>query len=99
MIELGSELKLKCTILIDIAPDKSRTWRGGEDNQLLCYDGVTINPQKYKEEMKSTTAYELMIKKVSEHDLQCPYSCRFGFDIDEKFLDINEKNFIRKFLF
>ncbi|CAG2207608.1 unnamed protein product [Mytilus edulis] len=94
MIELGSDLKLKCTILNDIALDKSREWRGGKDNKLLCYDSVTIDPQKYKEERISTTAYELTVKKVSENDLQCPYSCRFGFDIDEKFLDINEKNFI-----
>lgn len=99
MIELGSDLQLKCTILNYIAPDKSREWRGGKDNKLLCYDGVTINPQKYKEEMKSTTTYELTVKKVSEDDLQGPYSCRFGFDIDEKFLEINEKNFIRKLLF
>ncbi|VDI08321.1 Hypothetical predicted protein [Mytilus galloprovincialis] len=94
MIEMGKELKLKCKSLKDIHSHQSRQWRGGEDNKLLCYDGVTIDSQKYKEEMKSVTAFELTIEKVSESDLQCPYACRIGFDIDQKFLAINEKNFI-----
>lgn len=94
MIEMGKELKLKCKSLKDIPPHKSRQWRGGEDNKLLCYDGVTIDSQKYKEEIKSSTAYELTVKKVSESDLQCPYACRIGFDIDQKFLNVNEENFI-----
>lgn len=99
MIELGKELKLKCTTLKVIPSHKSRQWIGGKDNKLLCYDGVTVDPQKYKEEMISTTTYELTVKNISENDLQCQYACRFGFDIDQKFLDINEKNFIRKLLF
>ncbi|OPL21637.1 hypothetical protein AM593_09789, partial [Mytilus galloprovincialis] len=94
MIELGKELKLKCKSLQDVPPHKSRQWRGGEDNKLLCYDGVTIDSQKYKEEIKSSTAYELTVENLSENDLQCPYACRIGFDIDQKFLNVNEENFI-----
>ncbi|CAC5383198.1 unnamed protein product [Mytilus coruscus] len=94
MIEIGKELKLKCKSLQDIPPHKSRQWRGGEDNKLLCYDGVTIDSQKYKEEIKSSTAYELTVENVTENDLQCPYACRIGFDIDQKFLNVNKENFI-----
>ncbi|XP_063418424.1 uncharacterized protein LOC134701222 [Mytilus trossulus] len=94
MIEMGKELKLKCKSLKDNHSHQSRQWRGGEDNKLLCYDGVTIDSKKYKEEIKSSTVYELTVEKVSESDLQCPYACRIGFDIDQKFLDINEKNFV-----
>ncbi|XP_063418422.1 uncharacterized protein LOC134701220 [Mytilus trossulus] len=94
MIELGKELKLKCKSLKDIHSHQSRQWRGGEDNKLLCYDGVTIDSLKYKEEIKSSTTYELTVEKVSESDLQCPYACRIGFDIDQKFLNVNKDNFI-----
>ncbi|CAC5363502.1 unnamed protein product [Mytilus coruscus] len=94
MIEIGKELKLKCKTSKDISSHQSRQWRGGVENKLLCYDGITIDSQKYIEEIKSPTAFELTVEKISESDLQCPYACRIGFDMDQKFLDVNEKNFI-----
>ncbi|CAG2225067.1 unnamed protein product [Mytilus edulis] len=33
------------------------------------------------------------IKETTEDDLDCPYSCRFGFQSDEKILYVTEENF------
>lgn len=93
MLELGKELKLICKTSIEISANRSRQWRGGVRNKLLCYDGITIDSDKYKEEIKSRNDYELTVKKVSESDLQCPYACRIGFDIDQKVLNVTEQNF------
>lgn len=96
MIEIGKDLKLTCTSSIEISANKSRQWRGGVRNKLLCYDGITIDPHKYREEIKTRSAYELTVKEISESDLQCPYACRIGFNIDQKFLNVTEQNFLRK---
>lgn len=95
-IELGKPLKLDCETSYVIPATKSRQWRGGVDNKLLCYDGTTIDPNKYKEKIINQTNYELIVEKTSESDLRCPYACRVGFDIDQRFLEVDETNFSRK---
>lgn len=95
-IQLGKELKLDCESSNAIPSHRSRQWRGGSDNQLLCYDGTTVDSTKYIEKRISSRRYELIVEETSENDLQCPYACRVGFDIDQKFLEVNEHNFLRK---
>lgn len=94
-IELGKPLKLDCETSSVIPATKSRQWRGGADNKLLCYDGTTVDPTKYKERIINQTNYELIVEKTSESDLRCPYACRVGFDIDQKFLEVNKNNFLQ----
>ncbi|VDI69930.1 Hypothetical predicted protein [Mytilus galloprovincialis] len=93
-IQLGKELKLDCESSNAIPSHRSRQWRGGSDNQLLCYDGTTVDSTKYIEKRISSRRYELIVEETSENDLQCPYACRVGFDIDQKFLEVNEHNFL-----
>lgn len=95
-IRLGQQLKFDCETTSIIQATKSRQWRGGADNKLLCYDGTTIDPTKYTEKQLNQTNYELIVEEASENDLQCPYACRVGFDIDQKFLEVNKYNFVRK---
>lgn len=94
-IRLGQQLKFDCETLSVISATKSRQWRGGANNKLLCYDGTTVDPTKYKENMINQTNYELIVEEASENDLECPYACRVGFDIDQKFLEVNENNFVQ----
>ncbi|CAC5411491.1 unnamed protein product [Mytilus coruscus] len=94
-IRLGHRLKFECETSSVIPATKSRQWRGGANNKLLCYDGTTVDPTKYKEKIINQTNYELIVEEASENDLQCLYACRVGFDIDQKFLEVNEYNFVQ----
>lgn len=94
MIEIGKDLKLTCKSSIEMSANRSRQWRGGVRNKLLCYDGITIDPHKYREDMKNRSDYELTVKRISESDLQCPYACQIGFDQDQKILNVTEQNFL-----
>lgn len=91
-IEIGKPLNLECTAS-NTMQNVSRRWTGGAKNRLLCFNGVTTNPQKYKEYKESVSKYTLQIKETTEDDLDCPYSCRFGFQSDEKILYVTEENF------
>ncbi|XP_063418476.1 uncharacterized protein LOC134701277 isoform X2 [Mytilus trossulus] len=92
--ELGKPFKLDCETSYVVQATKSRQWRGGADNKLLCYDGTTVNPNKYKEKIINQTNYELIVENTCESDLRCPYACRVGFDIDQQFLEVDETNFV-----
>lgn len=92
-IEIGKPLNLECTASSNTMQNVSRRWTGGLQNRLLCFNGVTTNPQKYKEYEESASKYTLQIKETTEDDLDCPYSCRFGFQSDEKILYVTEDNF------
>lgn len=97
MIVLGKPLNLECTTSSTNNRNVSRRWTGGAKNRLLCFNGVTINPQKYEETEESSNKYTLQIKETTEDDLDCSYSCRFGFQSDEKILYVTENNFNCKF--
>lgn len=92
-IKIGKPLNLECTASSNTMQNVSRRWTGGVKNRLLCFNGVTTNPQKYKEYEETTRKYTLRIKETTEDDLDCPYSCRFGFQSDEKILYVTEDNF------
>ncbi|CAG2197252.1 unnamed protein product [Mytilus edulis] len=92
-IKIGKSLNLECTASPNTMQNVSRRWTGGVKNRLLCFNGVTTNPQKYIETSESASRYILQIKETSEDDLDCPYSCRFGFQSDEKILYVTEDNF------
>ncbi|CAG2228679.1 unnamed protein product [Mytilus edulis] len=91
-IKIGKPLNLECTAS-NTMQNVSRRWTGGVKNRLLCFNGVTTNPQKYIETEETARKYILQIKKTTEDDLDCPYSCRFGFQADEKILYVTEDNF------
>lgn len=93
MIVLGEPVNLECTTSSNKIRNVSRRWTGGAQNRLLCFNGVATNPGKYKEIEESSTKYTLRIKETTEDDLDCPYSCRFGFQSDEKILYVTENNF------
>ncbi|XP_052079774.1 uncharacterized protein LOC127717935 [Mytilus californianus] len=94
-IELGKPLVFNCEISNIIPTRRSRQWRGGIGNKLLCYDGISVDPTKYKERKINQTNYELIVKETSESDLQCQYACLVGFESDQKFLEVNETNFLQ----
>lgn len=94
-IILGKPIRLECTTSSTNIQDVSRRWTGGLRNRLLCFNGVTTNPSKYKEtEDVAGDTYTLQINETSEDDLECPYSCRFGFQTDEKILYVTKDNFL-----
>ncbi|OPL33415.1 hypothetical protein AM593_08320, partial [Mytilus galloprovincialis] len=93
MIVLGEPVNLECTTSSNNIQNVSRRWTGGAQNRLLCFNGVTTNPGKYTETEESSNKYTLQIKNTTEDDLDCRYSCRFGFLSDEKILYVTENNF------
>ena len=88
VIELGKPLKLRCKIT-EPRQRRSRQWIGGEDNGLLCFNGVVSDPYKYKEIQEESNTYVLQISNITESDLECPYACRYGFKSDQIILSIN----------
>ncbi|CAC5383217.1 unnamed protein product [Mytilus coruscus] len=96
MIEIGKPLLLDCEIPHNFQPNKSRQWTRGEDNQLLCFDNVAINRNKYNGRIHSPTEYLLTILNITEDDLLCVYSCRVGFAFKQKQIEVNDSNLLHK---
>ena len=97
LIEIGKPLTLKCRMGHKININLTRQWTGGQQNRLLCFNGVTIDPVKYKEEFHLPDTFTLRINETTETDLDCAYSCRLGFESDEKILTVTEQNFLCKY--
>ncbi|CAC5387133.1 unnamed protein product [Mytilus coruscus] len=96
VIELGKPLILQCTILgLDYIPkDKSRQWTGEINNRLFTFNGVSTCPSNYTEILEPPKTFKIYFNSTSIYNLNCPYSCRVGTMFDEKFLTVNESNFV-----
>ncbi|VDI50004.1 Hypothetical predicted protein [Mytilus galloprovincialis] len=94
MIEIGKSLVLDCEISHNFQPNKSRQWTRGEENQLLCFDNIAIDSNKYDGRIHSPTAYSLTILNLTEDDLVYVYSCRVGFAFKKKQIEVNDSNLL-----
>ena len=99
IIVFGSTLKLLCTLddSLNLTNDSSRLWFGGSKNTILSFDGFTIDPNKYKEDVISTRQFLLKIFNTSETDVNCYYKCVYGFKFDENMLDLNKMKYLCKY--
>lgn len=72
-----------------------RQWSGGPDNKGLVYNGYSSNETKYGEYLDSYT-FSLIIKNLSESDLNVLYTCSCGFDSFTDSLSMEKNTFYCK---
>ncbi|CAC5420515.1 unnamed protein product [Mytilus coruscus] len=95
-IIFGGYIILTCVVngISTIDNEVTRQWSMGNDDQLLSYDGRINNHRKYEETILPGNEFSLKIFNVTEKDLNVTYRCRYGFDVANKFIEINEHNYI-----
>lgn len=92
VIHIGDTINLTCTVngVISINQGVTRQWSKGSN--LVCHNGKSTNPLKYKEYI-SGNQFKLEIKNITESDLNCKYQCRYNFNTYTRTLDIHTDNF------
>lgn len=93
-VELGKPLNLTCQFSSALSTNLSRQWTIGKHNRVLCQDNVTFIRTKYEGRINSLTEYVLTINNLTEHDLEYVYSCRIGFQYEQKQIELNKINFV-----
>lgn len=73
---LGMEARLSCNG--NNCLQNGKTWLGGNNYDLLCFDDQSNNPSKYEMTSNGTT-FDLTIKNLNLTDLNCEYTCTCGF--------------------
>lgn len=89
-IKIGDKVILNCNVHA-CSPLMRKTWYGGQSYELLCYDDISTNPNKY--EMKSyDTSFNssLIIKHFNFTDINCEYTCTCGFNRDTHMLKLDD---------
>lgn len=69
-----------------------RTWKRGYEQDLLTYNGATVNAMKFKETTYSN-GFGLVIKHLAEEDVNMPYTCTYGFYEYTGDFTVNEQTF------
>ncbi|VDI52790.1 Hypothetical predicted protein [Mytilus galloprovincialis] len=93
----SNDIVLTCTVhgiqIIDIKT--TRLWSVGEDYMLLCINGRSKNPKKYREKVLQGNEFSLTIFNLTESDLHVVYQCNYGFEAASKLIEAdNPKVFL-----
>ncbi|XP_063418434.1 uncharacterized protein LOC134701233 [Mytilus trossulus] len=96
LIVFGGFIILKCTIngITTLENEVTRQWSMGNDDHLLSYNGRINNHRKYEETIFPGNEFSLKIVNVTEQDVNITYRCRYGFNAANRFIAINENNFV-----
>jgi hypothetical protein len=99
IIVFGSTIHLLCTLddSLDLNNGRSRQWSGGSENKVLSLNGFPSDPNKYKEDVISTRQFRLRIFNTSEADVNCYYTCVYGFKLGGTMLDLNTMKYQCKY--
>ncbi|VDI14699.1 Hypothetical predicted protein, partial [Mytilus galloprovincialis] len=84
---IGEEARLSCNG--NNCPQNTKTWLGGKNYDLLCFDDQSKNPSKYEMTSLGTT-FELTIKDLNLTDFNCEYTCTCGFQQYTNMLKVEE---------
>ena len=74
----GQDLYLMCTYGNDSSSTGAKRWYGGPDKKMLSINGLPSNPAKYNATV-GADGFGLVIKNVTERDLNVSYECSYGF--------------------
>ena len=88
-------------VLTDRVKCPVRKWHGGHKNKLLLYNKVSRDVTKYEDRTNvSSTDFSLVIRNYTESDLNINYTCSCGIKLKsyKKFLGLNDKDFIGKYI-
>ena len=99
IIVFGSMIHLLCTLDDSLYLNKSipRLWYSGRENNVLSFNDFFSDANKYVENVISTRQFRLKIFNTSEADVNCYYICAYGFEFDEKMLDLNTTKYQCKY--
>ena len=99
IIVFGSTIHLLCMLddSLILTNQSSLLWFGGSENTVLSLDGFPSDQNKYKEYVISTRQFLLKIFNTSETDVNCCYTCVYGFNFDEKMVDLNKMKYLCKY--
>ncbi|CAG2243353.1 unnamed protein product [Mytilus edulis] len=93
-IKIGGQAILNCTINGYLAGMK-RQWYGGRHYELLSHDNISSYPQKYAvESFQSSLQTNLIIKHFNFTDVNCAYTCAYGFKRDTHMLKLDDLDFV-----
>ncbi|XP_052074864.1 uncharacterized protein LOC127712461 [Mytilus californianus] len=71
-----------------------RQWSGGPERRGLVYNGYSSDKNKYEEDVNfGSFEFSLIIKNLTESDINVNYTCSCGFDTSTKKLSLNENLF------
>lgn len=92
---MGEPLKLTCTVhgISNININITRQFAKGNDGDLLCYNGHITETKKYQEIVSEGNRFSLMIKNITESDVNSIYQCRYEFSTVKQMIRINKTNF------
>jgi hypothetical protein len=88
-------------MLTDTDECQVRRWYSGHKKKVLLYNKVSRNVTKYEDRTNmSSTEFSLVIKNYTESDLNINYTCSCGVKLKSytKFLGLNDKDFIGKYI-
>lgn len=89
-IKIGDEATLNCNVH-GCSPNTRKTWYGGRNYDLLCYNDNSTNPSKYEmKSYKTTFNSSLTIKQFNFNDLNCVYTCACGFNRNTHMLKLDD---------
>lgn len=91
-IELGGNVTLFCNTsdVIDSCKGCPANWFGGKNRSLLAFGRFTASNSKYFT-TTATDGFGIIIKNLSETDLNVPYICSFGFYSFERNLTLDDR--------
>lgn len=97
-IKIGDQAILNCTV--NTCPNNKRqTWYGGKNYDLLGYDNISTNPQKYTMESADTSSdTSLIIKHFDFTDVNCEYTCTCGYNRDTHLFKLDDLEFVCKYV-
>ena len=99
IIVFGSTIHLLCTLdgSLDLNNGRARLWFRGSEKKAFIFNGFPSDPNKYNEDVISTRQFRLKIFNTSKSDVNCYYKCAYGFEFDEKMLDLNTTKYQCKY--
>lgn len=89
--------RLSCLVEPSTKNLSTPTWTGGANYSLISFHDSTANKNKYRViNTISNNHFEsvLEISDFSESDVNCDYSCSFGFHENRKRLGLTEEDFV-----
>lgn len=101
-IVFGQTARLSCLVEFKTSNYSTPTWTGGPNYSTISFHGSTADKKKYRVTIiHGDDQFEsvLEIFDFGESDVNCDYSCSFGFHENRKMLGLTEKHFVCKCLY
>lgn len=97
----GQNIRLTCDTgdnVIDSKDCPVRQWSGGPQHKGLVYNGYSSDNYKYEEYLNSQpNKFSLVIKNLTESDVDANYTCACGFNTFTKTLMLEDNLFYCKY--